>query len=307
MHSLILQDVISNGRVNVKFLNTTSVVVPITTYSSVPKPNAIASDDYLYTKTKTPNVLVHYNADPIDGSTQRTYIPPISSTAAPPITTYKPVFSTTSALPLFDSYATTTTPSPDIEISSPISVPSKYFLPPSITSDGPVVAINSYSTLPTKVAAFTIEQINNELEAPSIRSNVPIASFIPSTTTESAIAIGNQNNFNANARPIFDRNTFYRRKPISYDTYYQTNQLDYSPKHYSRYSSQSPSGFSYFLPRQYHEESYRDPQHRDGSFGYIDPFGIRRVVYYQASPENGFKIRKNNRYVGFNANPYDSK
>lgn len=65
-------------------------------------------------------------------------------------------------------------------------------------------------------------------------------------------------------------------------------------------------GFRYYIPRGYHEEtSLNSGNEKVGSFGYIDPFGIRRVIYYHASPEGGFKHRKNNRYVGFRATPYD--
>ncbi|XP_069674493.1 cuticle protein 19.8 isoform X1 [Periplaneta americana] len=66
------------------------------------------------------------------------------------------------------------------------------------------------------------------------------------------------------------------------------------------------NGFRYFLPRQYHEEEGTDDR-RAGSFGYIDPFGIRRVIYYNTAPGTGFVHRKNNRYVGFNATPYDPR
>lgn len=71
--------------------------------------------------------------------------------------------------------------------------------------------------------------------------------------------------------------------------------------------SATKNGFRYFLPQQYHEEEQVGPQKRAGSFGYIDPFGIRRVIYYNASPENGFVHRKNNRYVGFHSTPYDPR
>lgn len=65
------------------------------------------------------------------------------------------------------------------------------------------------------------------------------------------------------------------------------------------------NGFQYYLRRQYHEEG-REPDGTVGSFGYIDPFGIRRVIYYKTDPyTGGFLHKKNNRYVGFNATPYD--
>lgn len=68
------------------------------------------------------------------------------------------------------------------------------------------------------------------------------------------------------------------------------------------------NGFRYFLPRHYHEETVsKNGQDRAGSFGYVDPFGIRRVIYYNTSPEKGFVHKKNNRYVGFLSTPYDPK
>lgn len=66
------------------------------------------------------------------------------------------------------------------------------------------------------------------------------------------------------------------------------------------------NGFEYYLKRQYHEEEREPSGESVGSFGYIDPFGIRRVIYYKTDPQSGgFVHKKNNRYVGFNAKPYD--
>lgn len=66
------------------------------------------------------------------------------------------------------------------------------------------------------------------------------------------------------------------------------------------------NGFQYYLRRQYHEEERQPDGNNVGSFGYIDPFGIRRVIYYKTDPRTGgFLHRKNNRYVGFAATPYD--
>ncbi|XP_046753109.1 uncharacterized protein LOC124416227 isoform X2 [Diprion similis] len=65
-------------------------------------------------------------------------------------------------------------------------------------------------------------------------------------------------------------------------------------------------GFQYYLKTHYHEEQNQPSEaEKIGSFGYIDPFGIRRVVYYKADAEHGFIHKKNNRYVGFQATPYD--
>lgn len=67
------------------------------------------------------------------------------------------------------------------------------------------------------------------------------------------------------------------------------------------------NGFRYYLPKQYHEEETNSGSERTGSFGYVDPFGIRRVIYYNTAPGEGFQIRKNNRYVGHDATPYDPR
>ncbi|XP_050538630.1 uncharacterized protein LOC126904035 isoform X2 [Daktulosphaira vitifoliae] len=68
------------------------------------------------------------------------------------------------------------------------------------------------------------------------------------------------------------------------------------------------NGFKYYLPKHYHEEQSNDQEDtRAGSFGYIDPFGIRRVIYYNTAPGTGFVHRKNNRYVGLNAEPFDPR
>uniref|UniRef100_A0A1B6E477 Cuticle protein 6 n=1 Tax=Clastoptera arizonana TaxID=38151 RepID=A0A1B6E477_9HEMI len=71
--------------------------------------------------------------------------------------------------------------------------------------------------------------------------------------------------------------------------------------------SMTHNGFRYYLPRHYHEEETLPGEKRAGSFGYIDPFGIRRVIYYNADPSSGFVHRKNNRYVGFDSTPYDPR
>lgn len=67
------------------------------------------------------------------------------------------------------------------------------------------------------------------------------------------------------------------------------------------------NGFRYYLPKQYHEEVTGSGESKTGSFGYVDPFGIRRVIYYNAAPGEGFKIKKNNRFVGHDATPYDPR
>lgn len=297
-------------------------MLSIPSISSIPNPNALDSD-FGYPKNK-PSILVHYNSEPIDGGK---YIPPVT-TIAPPVTTYRPFYSsTTTILPPTSTPAyisSTTTPQPPISVQNPLVVPSKYFLPPpfSDAGDSPIIRIRPYTPLPTPIAAYTIEQINNELQPPvssAISLNdvgpsvpyAPISVTLPTTfgsTTVSPISS------TAGVIPLFNRHSFYRgasKRPIAY---YPQNQLDFGngiddKKRFDRYNARISNGFSYFLPRHYHEETYNEANanNRDGSYGYIDPFGIRRVVYYHATPEGGFRVRKNNRYVGFNAKPYDSK
>lgn len=321
------QDVISNGRINTKFIESTTTsstpVLSVPSISSIPNPNAL-DHDFGYPKNK-PSILVHYNAEPIDGNK---YIPPVT-TIAPPITTYKPVYSsTTTILPPTSTPAyvsSTTTPQPLLAV-SPLVVPSKYFVPPIYgggdAGDSPIIRIRPYTPLPTPIAAYTIEQINNELQPPAssaISLNdvgpsvpyAPISVTIPTTFSESTTVSPISSTA---AVPLFNRHSFYRgasKRPIAY---YPPNQLDFGngiddKKRYDHYNARVPAGFSYFLPRHYHEETFGEANanNRDGSYGYIDPFGIRRVVYYHATPDGGFRVRKNNRYVGFNAKPYDSK
>ncbi|XP_053685470.1 uncharacterized protein LOC128735035 [Sabethes cyaneus] len=111
--------------------------------------------------------------------------------------------------------------------------------------------------------------------------------------------------------PISDNNlesqsTFNRdllEPPPSYQRYQPIRRAD----HIYDGVSVTNDGFRYYLPRQYREETNSGSSSREGSFGYIDPFGIRRVVYYNTGPEKGFVHRKNNRFVGFNATPYDPR
>ncbi|XP_065205388.1 uncharacterized protein LOC135835170 isoform X2 [Planococcus citri] len=108
------------------------------------------------------------------------------------------------------------------------------------------------------------------------------------------------------SRPEYNQNSIISPSPS-----YFGDKVQYSRKSFDNETpydgvSVTRNGFKYFLPRQYHEEN-SSGQERTGSFGYIDPFGIRRVVYYNASPDTGFVHRKNNRYVGFNATPYDPR
>jgi Insect cuticle protein. len=101
-------------------------------------------------------------------------------------------------------------------------------------------------------------------------------------------------------------------RPVTFRPYYNPN-IDY-PK--IQYQDREPEydgvslihdGFKYYLPKKYQDEEGSSSSYRAGSFGYVDPFGIRRVIYYNTSPEKGFVHRKNNRYVGFKEAPYDPR
>lgn len=95
------------------------------------------------------------------------------------------------------------------------------------------------------------------------------------------------------------------KRPIAY---YGPNQLAHDYNDLDRrpidraYMARTPNGFSYFLPKQYHEET----SNRVGSYGYVDPFGIRRVFYYRIGPNGHLELRKKYRYVGLNGKPYES-
>lgn len=109
-------------------------------------------------------------------------------------------------------------------------------------------------------------------------------------------------------RPAYRHGSSSERNVIVDYTRNSIDQQQTDDRNYRQYDGvgATQNGFRYFLPRHYQEERMNNDESRDGSYGYIDPFGIRRVVYYNAG-KNGFVHRKNNRYVGFNATPYDPR
>lgn len=140
---------------------------------------------------------------------------------------------------------------------------------------------------------------------PSYSSSTPIPYYEASTPTPTPAPIRPQT-----FRPYFDSNNYY--SPSSSRRVYDS----VGAQRYSTGQEQQPlydgvsmthNGFRYYLPRQYHEEENLPGERRAGSFGYVDPFGIRRVIYYNTSPGSGFVHRKNNRYVGFDSTPYDPR
>ena len=57
------------------------------------------------------------------------------------------------------------------------------------------------------------------------------------------------------------------------------------------------SAFIYKIPNQYHKEETERDGSRSGSFGYVDPFGIRRVIHYGAN-RTGFQAARDFKFVG---------
>lgn len=137
---------------------------------------------------------------------------------------------------------------------------------------------------------------------------VHINGYSSSTTPKPFV---DSNDLSNSIEPMFNRNSYrFNNRPTTQHPYDYNNHIgngyDKQLPLYDGIASTS-KGFRYVLPRLYHEEDNTNPNEREGSFGYIDPFGIRRVIYYNASPRDGFRFRKNNRYVGFNATPYDPR
>lgn len=213
---------------------------------------------------------------PIDGqeSLGPTTPSPISSSYLPPSSSYLPssTYAPTTSYSPSSSYITpTSTPSPLVStLLPPISDRGVYSPPSSQYSRPNSISDREYSRPPRPVDGYT-------------------------------------------GGPNYEHPWAYKAggSPPSKNDYrpYSNNLGDgYTPQ-YPEYDgiSVTKNGFRYFLPRIYHEEETDNKNERTGSFGYIDPFGIRRVVYFNAGEGKGFVHRKNNRYVGFNATPYDPR
>ncbi|KAG5676372.1 hypothetical protein PVAND_006213 [Polypedilum vanderplanki] len=171
---------------------------------------------------------------------------------------------------------------------------------------------NSVIPLASSPVSSTVKSLNNELLPPkddsydaivSITSRPRLTSHYETSTSRTIVD--------------YDRNTIETAESHLSPTYRDHQQRENNVPLFDRSKYQktpyydgvgvTANGFRYFLPRQYQEEvENKNEGSRDGSFGYIDPFGIRRVIYYNAG-KNGFIHRKNNRYVGFNSTPYDPR
>jgi hypothetical protein len=167
--------------------------------------------------------------------------------------------------------------------------------------------------LSSTISTYTVKHLDNELLPPKEYNVVPItaATARPQTVTQRYKPYNQKNVFIESSTPKsvigFSRNNIDAQNYQYYKQGVQSRKEQSERSKYPYYDgvSDTNNGFRYFLPRMYHEEQDSGERGKDGSYGYIDPFGIRRVVYYNAG-NNGFVHRKNNRYVGFNAEPYDT-
>ncbi|XP_001353661.4 uncharacterized protein [Drosophila pseudoobscura] len=217
----------------------------------------------------------------------------------------------------FGSVISSTTPQPPLlSMLPPLGSPHRRRLRPRPTAIGivastpsPIAAGDSYGfsapapfAAPPSVAPPSVASGYNYAPSPTLStsgyapssSNSGYGYYSPNSPLE-------VNSLEAALLPPLPSRAYRRRlRPV------QSNHLDeLSAAGYDGVGV-TRNGFRYVLPKQYHEEetSAADGK-RAGSFGYVDPFGIRRVVYYNASPGRGFVHRNNNQYVGANGAPYD--
>lgn len=213
----------------------------------------------------------------------------LGSTLAPPFTDEE-LQSTPIAIYSPSPSTTTARPHPNADYGPPIAVypHSQPYSPVAVAvahphDDSPFVAVTPKPH----------PSLSNWLEPPrgnSLDESVNDRPFVRTSTPKPFSSSSNGNG--GGAVPLFNRNTLSDpRFPPIYDGV-----------------SVTKNGFRYYLPRHYQEEQTYGNDEKAGSFGYIDPFGIRRVIYYNAGGAGkGFVVRKNNRYVGFNATPYDPR
>ncbi|KAF5298340.1 hypothetical protein FQR65_LT01118 [Abscondita terminalis] len=245
----------------------TEFTVPQTTPSSV-----LFNSPSVYTGY-TPNVELSLNSIP--SSTEAPSIPstPSSSINVPSTTVAPPLPSTTPRT----VYISSTTPSP---------IPSHY--PPTIHY---APTTPKYESIPSTLApplhsnALDTSFYSSDPQYEHYQDQKFVNPYIYQNGPTYPID-KNGNTYNGHVNTL--GNGYDRQFPL-YDGVSVTND-----------------GFRYYIPKQYHEEQHISDNQKSGSFGYVDPFGIRRVIYYNAGPD-GFKHRKNNRYVGFDSTPYDPR
>lgn len=267
-------------------------IPPVVSTTPAPVTSTVVYPSPGYFYPRTPNVYIRPHSQPDDLDRPAISIP--SNDIQAPSVIYLPphhdapfsVIPSSTPAPIDDShlppiaYYPSSTPAPKDESNLP---PIAYY--PSSTVNP--LESNSVVPLSSTPAPFLVKQYaSSDFGVVPIRPRTRIAyrpTYQYAASTERPIADYNRNTIDSSP---------YRSKPQQYP-YYDGAGV-------------TANGFRYFLPRQYQEEVSNNDGSRDGSFGYVDPFGIRRVVYYNAG-RNGFIHRKNNRYVGFNSTPYDPR
>uniref|UniRef100_A0A8D9BS25 Cuticle protein n=1 Tax=Cacopsylla melanoneura TaxID=428564 RepID=A0A8D9BS25_9HEMI len=304
--------------------------------TSTQSPYAITSTQSPYVTTSTQNPYAVTSAQPhyAATSTQSPYIP---SSTQPPY----------AATPTQSPYSVTSTESPYAATSTASNIPSyspsPYAGSPSVSqysSNDYASPITDNSIVSSTVSPYTgdayDDYINSKafvshnekpLEFPSNFGSssklapISLADYLQSgSEVQREVAITPHYRFSVSTTPttpprVYERITEAPR-PVTFRPYYSPNVVssgfqsqEKTPHKDVEYDgvSLTHDGFKYYLPKHYHEEEGTSSSHRAGSFGYVDPFGIRRVIYYNTSPEKGFVARKNNRYVGHDAAPYDPR
>ncbi|KAF2880341.1 hypothetical protein ILUMI_25829 [Ignelater luminosus] len=218
--------------------------------------------------------------------------PPISSTIPPtvyiPSTTPSPSASST---PAYQSSSLRYT-IPATNYGAPVPSTFKYVSPTPASYSSP----NNYAAVPT--VSTLAPPIRSDVLDPSLYSSDPQYEHYPDEDKKPFV-----NPY------IYQNGPTYPIDKFGHSYNGQSNNIGngYDPQfRYYDGVSVTNDGFRYYIPKQYHEEQRLSDDTKSGSFGYVDPFGIRRVIYYNAGPD-GFKHRKNNRYVGLNATPYDPR
>ncbi|XP_037945013.1 uncharacterized protein LOC119677639 [Teleopsis dalmanni] len=259
-----------------------------------------------YETEKQPTVHIHPNSQPIEdtlNSLNSVEYPHLGSVST---TTERP---TAAALPI------PALPSVLIEPPLPINTQHQRIRPIAIasTTPAPIAAHDSdygnnaysYSTPRPFMRISTTAKPTNDGYQYSPNSSPKYINYnnYPTSTARpfSSYAIPiDANNLDGGLLPPIDPAHQRRRLRPQSMSYAAPQTLEYDGV------STTQNGFRYILPHQYHEEERFDSGRKQaGSFGYVDPFGIRRVVYYNASPERGFVHRNNNQYVGLGGTPYD--
>lgn len=301
---LRLRDYIADGQ-GYRILKTKNIFVG--------KDRPIGEAVYTAKRTKDPSPVV----------ATKEIIPTTQLPAYKPTTYAPPTYVTTTYAP---TDTITITPKP-VEVTT-VAPLAKYI---AITRKPSAIGIFTTTEAPYETLSPKFESIRIRGYTPSHEPYVQILpNSLPSTatpiasTTPSPIAAITSNSLDYDYKPSYDPNydEDYRKTysilngptyPIDrhgnvYTGYNNKIGNGYDPQYpYYDGVSVTNDGFRYYLPRQYHEEQNLGGERRSGSFGYIDPFGIRRVIYYNTAPGSGFQHRKNNRYVGFDATPYDPR